>query len=290
MGSRAQLGTTNAAGQVTIDMNALNITKGTEVTIWIKTCEDGTTQVILVPEGEQGECSEEGAQAGEDCGCERIGAFIWGDGPVTIDVGAGTVTQSGSAGGAVARSSWSFGLGFDLRQMTNLEDVLRDVPGGTDQSATGWAPGGQLFGEWQYRRVLAVGIDAAYSRMETEIRFPQGLQTGDLDYYEAGINAKIGVPTKGRVWPYATVALHRTWNKGDFTIGNQSDHRVHKTRRDGIGAGLDYYPRPNWGLRLEGMYSSTFEDNDADEHIRWKLGVMYRIGGYGTRERGGLYE
>ena len=54
------VGTSNATGQVTLDMNALNITKGTEVTVWIKTCEDGRVEVILVPAGKEGECVEEG--------------------------------------------------------------------------------------------------------------------------------------------------------------------------------------------------------------------------------------
>ena len=75
-GIKSPLGTTSAAGQVTIDMNALNITKGTEVTVWIKTCEDGTVQVIMVPAGEEGECAEEGQQAGEDCGCRRAGVIV----------------------------------------------------------------------------------------------------------------------------------------------------------------------------------------------------------------------
>lgn len=291
-GIKSPLGTTNASGQVTIDMNALNITKGTEVTVWIKTCEDGTTQVILVPAGEEGECVQEGAQAGEDCGCRRAGVIIWGDGPVTIDVGSGTAAQTTMGGGATRLSYWNIGLGLDIRQMLNLEDVLQEVPGGSDASATGWAPGVQVLAEYNYRRLFAIGLDAGFSRMETELRFPAGVQTGDLDYYEAGINAKIGVPTTGRIWPYATVALHRTWNKADFEIDGLSDHRVHKTRRDGIGAGLDYYPRPTWGLRLEGLYSSTFEDLDADEHIRWKFALLFGLGraqAY-TQDRGGLYE
>jgi hypothetical protein len=291
-GIKQPLGTTvDAAGQVTIDTSALNIPKGTEVTVWIKTCEDGTVQVILVPAGEEGECAEEGQQAGEDCGCRRAGVIIWGNGPVTIDVGTGRATQTGSGSG-LASSRLILGVGLDYRQMLNLEDVLKEVPGGMDASATGWAPGLELLAEWQWRRTLAIGLDAGYSRMETELRFPQGLQTGEMDYYEIGLNAKLGIPTTGRVWPYATVALHRTWNKADFEIGGLSDHRVHKTRRDGIGAGLDYYPRPAWGLRLEGLYSSTFEDNDADEHLRWKLALIFGLP-FGTnyaQERGGLYE
>jgi hypothetical protein len=290
-GIKTPLGTTNASGQITIDPNDLNITKGTTVTVWIKTCEDGTVQVIMVPAGEEGECTEEGAQAGERCGCRRAGVIVWGNGPVTVDIGTGTVTQT-TAGGA-AGNVFKFGAGLDIRYMFNMEDVLNEVPGGSNASATTWAPGFQLMGEYQIRNLFAIGIDAGFSRMETELTFPAGVQTGDLDYYEAGVNAKLGIPTKGRVWPYVTLALHRTWNKADFEIDGLSDHRVHKTRRDGLGAGMDLRIRPDWDLRLEGLYSSTFEDHDSDEHLRLKFGLLYLFGGGNrvmTQERGGLYE
>ena len=272
------VGTTNSSGGVSFNPNALNFTKGETVEVWVKDCGDGRVEIVLAREGSDDPCVEEGAEAGERCGCRKIGAFIAGEGSVTIDIGTGTVTQAGMGGG-VSNSAWIFGAAFDVRQMLNLEDVLQELPNGTDESATGWAPGFQVLGEWQYKRILAIGVDGAYSNMDTEIRFPEGLQTGDLDYWEVGINAKLGIPTKGRFWPYATFALARTWNKADFEIDGLSDHRVHKTRRDGIGAGFDYYTRSNLGFRFEGLYSSTFEDNDADEHIRWKFGLLYVLGG-----------
>ncbi|HEY7471929.1 MAG TPA: outer membrane beta-barrel protein [Gemmatimonadota bacterium] len=300
-GIKSPLGVTNTAGRVAIDVNALNITKGTEVTIWIKTCEDGTTQVILVPQGEQGECVEEGAQAGERCGCRRAGTIIWGDGPVTIDVGTGTVTQTGGGGGTLSGRALLVGLGFDLRQMLNLEDVLGEIPGGSDESATSWAPGFQVLSDWRFSRFVSLGIAGAYSRMDTEVRFPAGVQTGDLNYYEYGVNAKLLWPGR-RIEPYITFSLDRTINKGDFELVplvgtglRMNEHRVHHTRRDGIGAGLDYYPgsSSNWGLRFEGLYSSTFDDADADEHIRWKAALLWRAWGATRRissESGGMYE
>jgi len=285
------VGTTDSGGRISFDPNSLNVTKGETVEVWVRDCGDGRVEIVLAREGSDDPCGEEGAEAGERCGCRRIGAFVVGDGPVTIDVGTGAVTQTGMGGGAATGSSWAVGLGFDLRQMLNLEDVLAEVPGGSDESATSWAPGVQVFGEWQYRKILAVGLDLAYSRMETELTFSEGVQTGDLDYYEYGVNAKLGIPTRGRIWPYATLALHRTINKADFELDGLSDHRVHHTRRDGLGAGFDYNAGPNWGVRVEGLYSSTFDDNDADEHIRWKFGVLYRPGRYTmAQERGGLYE
>jgi len=130
--------------------------------------------------------------------------------------------------------------------------------------ATSWAPGVQVFGEWQYRKILAVGLDLAYSRMETELTFSEGVQTGDLDYYEYGVNAKLGIPTRGRIWPYATLALHRTINKADFELDGLSDHRVHHTRRDGLGAGFDYNAGPNWGVRVDQDWREPLRNWVAD--------------------------
>jgi hypothetical protein len=56
---------------------------------------------------------------------------------------------------------------------------------------------------------------------------------------------------------------------------------------------MDLRIRPDWDLRLEGLYSSTFEDHDSDEHLRLKFGLLYLLGGGNrvmTQERGGLYE
>jgi uncharacterized cupredoxin-like copper-binding protein len=286
------VGTTDSTGQISFNPNLLNVTKGETVEVWIKDCGDGKVQIVLAREGSDDPCVEEGAEAGERCGCRKIGAFVAGGGPVTIDVGRRTVTQTGMGSGA-ATSSFVIGVGLDILQLLELQNVLEEVDtGATDHDATGWAPGFQLFGEWRYRRILAVGIEGGYSRMETEILFPQGRQTGEIDYYRLGLNAKVGRSTTGRFWPYGAIGWYRGWNKGDFEIDGLSDHRVHKTSLVGIGAGFDYWASPKVGLRFEGLYSSTFDDPDADEHIRWKFGLLYGVGrtlSY-AQERGGLYE
>jgi hypothetical protein len=182
--------------------------------------------------------------------------------------------------------------------MLELDNVIEET-GGTNIDATSWAPGFQLFLDWMLWSVFSIGLEGGYSRMDTEATYAQGVQTGELDYYQVGANAKLYYP--GRTFrPYVTLGLDRTWNKGDFVldppVGNVlTEHRVHKTRRDGIGAGFDWNPTPptNWGLRLEGRYNTTFDDQDADEHIRWKLAFLWYIGGanrINTSERGGLYE
>jgi hypothetical protein len=254
----------------------LDFGKGQMVQAWIKDCQDGKVEVVLTRAGSDDPCVQQGAQAGEGCRCRRIGPpFVWGGGPVTIDVGLGTATQASSAGGA-RWGNFSTGIALDILQMINLEDVAREAPGATGASATAWSPGLQLLAELQLLSWLVVGIGGAYATMDTDVTFPEGVQTGDIRYYELGGNVKIGPPGDRRIRPYLTFGLFRTWNKADFTLAGESEYRLHKTRRDGFGAGLDYWATPRVGFRFEGLYSSTFEDHDADEHIRWKLGLLYR--------------
>lgn len=174
-----------------------------------------------------------------------------------------------------------FGGGLDVRQMLALDTVLEDVPGATETDAPQFAPGIHGFVEYAWR-AIAVGIEAAWSTMETEVTFPQGIQTGDLTFREIGGNAKVTVPVGSSAWPYATFAILRSWSKADFQIDGLSQERKHETTRAGIGAGLDYWLRPHWGLRLEALYSTTFEDNDASEHVRWRAGAMFSPRGLGT--------
>lgn len=270
------LGTTDASGHLTV-ANRADIPRGTPVDVYEIECDGETVVVIVFPEDVallEEEC-ERRRRENPNCTCRRIGGFLWGD-DVTIDVGTGTVSQT-TAGTSSALSGLSLGATFDLRQMLNLEDVVGLVPGGSDESATSWAPGFGLNLEYKFGRMFSLGLEGGYSSMDTELRFPEGLQAGDLRYYELGGTVKVGLPDDGqRIWPYLTFGLYRTWNKADFTLGNQTEDVLHKTRRDGIGAGFDYRVHPNVDLRLEGLYSSTFEDDDADEHIRWKLGMNYR--------------
>jgi hypothetical protein len=168
-----------------------------------------------------------------------------------------------------------FGVGLDLRQMLKLQDVLEQVPGATGADAGTLAPGIHGFAEYAWR-ALSLGFEAAYSVMTADVAFPQGIQTGDLTYREIGGNMKITLPFGESARPYATVAILRSWSKGDFEIEGLSEERTHNTTRSGIGGGLDYWARPQWGLRLEGLYVTTFEDNDAGEHVRWRVGAMFR--------------
>jgi hypothetical protein len=107
----------------------------------------------------------------------------------------------------------------------------------------------------------------------------QRTQTGDVSYISVGPYARFG-PQHGRIQPYGYLSMLWAWNNGDFTVDGQSDERSHDTWRGGIGGGLLYQLRPGFALRADGMYSTTLKDNDADEHVRWKFGLMVRPGAF----------
>lgn len=207
---------------------------------------------------------------GEVEAARRPGAF-------TVDLVAGTVEQvvPVSEPETERADRFVFGGGLDVRQMLNLQDVLAEGGvGATGASATELAPGIHGFAEYRWR-AFSVGVEAAYSVMDTEIRFPQGLQTGDLTYLEFGGNVKLHVPLEGAVSPYATFAFLRAQSEGDFELEGLTEQRTYESARGGIGAGFDYRITPLWGLRAEGLYNTTFEDSDAADHLRWRLAVTY---------------
>ena len=115
--------------------------------------------------------------------------------------------------------------------------------------------------------------------MDTEIRFPQGLQSGDLTYLEFGGNVKAFIPLDGPVSPYATVAFLRAQSEGDFELEGLTEQRTYESARAGIGAGFDYRFTPLWGFRAEGLYNSAFEDSDAADHLRLRIAVTYSASG-----------
>jgi hypothetical protein len=202
-------------------------------------------------------------------------------GAYTVNPLAGTVEEVVTEPESVTVSGFLFGGGLDVRQMLKLQDVLEEGGvGGTGASASDFAPGIHGFAEYRWR-AFSLGVEAAYSVMDTEIRFPQGLQTGDLRYLEFGGNVKLHVPLEGNLQPYATFAILRVSSEADFELEGLTESRTYEAKRDGIGAGFDYWINRQWGLRVEGLYNTTFEDSDAAEHIRWRLGVTYSADGVG---------
>lgn len=209
-------------------------------------------------------------------------------GEYTVDLRSGALQQVVAPPPPLPKraDAFVFGVGLDVRQMLRLMEVLEEVnTGTTGPDATELAPGIHGYAEYRWK-AISFGIEAAYSTLDTEVRFPQGLQTGDLSYTEIGGNVKLLVPLDGPISPYVTFAILRARTEADFAIEGLTEQRTHTTTRDGIGAGFDYWGSPHWGFRVEGLYSTTFEDGDAGEHVRWRLGAMYSPGGVRTGDDG----
>lgn len=275
-GGKTTIGTTGADGEAAVPVGL--VARGTEMEVYEIECDDEVV-VVIVSAAERELLDEECERHREenpDCECRRIGAFVWGGGPVRIDIGE-RVVQQRRLGGFGGLGGLVVGFGFDGRQMLKLDDVLGLVDGVGEHSATSFAPGVQFFAEYFLWGMVGLGVEAGWSRMDTEARLPTGVQTGELDYVEIGATARIGPWVGDRFRPYAAFGLFRAWNDAEFELGGATEKRDHVTRRDGLGLGFDYWPGNRWGMRAEGLYSSTFEDDDADEHIRWKLGLMYRF-------------
>ncbi len=268
-GQKTVLETTTTDGTVSIPIDALGFGKGETVVVWVRRCEDGRiAEVILTSANEDDPCPN-GGEVGEACGCEKVGTFVVGDGMTTFDLGQPGILQRIGYGG-----------GIDFYQWLNFEDISGDQPGVISHDASSTSIGGQLFAEYPCSRwPLAVGLEGSYTMLETTTQYAGGTQVGDISYLSVGPYMRIG-PNTGKIRPYGYLSALFAWNMGDFTFGSQTEDRTHETWRGGIGGGLLYLLRPGFALRGEGMYSTTLKDNDADEHVRWKLGLMIEPGAF----------
>ena len=179
-----------------------------------------------------------------------------------------------------AKSGFVLGGGVDVFQMIEFESVLEQVSVGTP-NASEFVPALHVFAEYVWR-AISIGGEVGYTVLESEVLFPQGLQRGDLSYFEAGGTLKVRIPIDADVIPYVTASLLGAWIDGDFDLEGLTESRTHETARTALGAGLDYWATPEWGFRLEAAYNTTFEQDDAADHIRYGIGVLYSPGGMGA--------
>ena len=283
-GIKRPLGTTNAAGQVTIDMNALNITKGTEVTVWIKTCEDGTVQIIMVPPGEEGECTQEGAQEGEGCGCRRAGVIVWGDGPVTIDVGAGRVTQVRSGEGPADGEDHSFadlqiGAMFDYSSFYQLEDTVCGRPGVVSCDTDNGAPGIGGYLDYRFGRSnFGLSLEAHYAKLDAESTTEDGARTSfDVNSWQFQGAGVYNVPLSPRAGWYIRSGYAVMYNEGDAESDSESESRSETGSRWLLGSGFHWPIGERWCARTGADWTTGFDSDDADTNVRWSFAVGLRM-------------
>lgn len=171
------------------------------------------------------------------------------------------------------KSGFVLGGGVDVLQMIEFESVLEEVSVGPP-NASEFVPGVHVFAEYVWR-LISIGAEAGYTVLESEVLFPQGLQRGDLSYLEAGGSLKVRIPIDADVIPYVSASLLGAWIDGDFDLEGLTEARTHSTARTALGAGLDYWATPEWGFRLEAAYNTTFEQDDAAEHLRFGASVLF---------------
>jgi hypothetical protein len=292
-GIKQPLGTTNADGQVTIDTSRLNITKGTEVVAWIKTCVDGEVQVIMVPAGEEGECTHQGAQAGEGCGCKRPPlVIIWGDGPVTIDVGTNTLRQirteeAVTDGRDHAFADLQIGAMVDYSSYYNWEDVGCDQDGIANCDAGGGVPGVGLYLDYRFgRSPFGLSLEAHYAKLDID----QTFQTGDNlpSRNEADVDSwgfqLAGVYSHGfspRLAWYGRAGYAVLYDVAKFTsifpTGPVSEDRTNTASQFLIGTGLHFPIGENWCGRTGVDLTTAFDSENGEENARFSFAFGYRI-------------
>lgn len=284
--------TTGSTGQVAISTTATEFRDGDRVEVWVKRCEDGKVEVILVPEGGDDPCVEEGAEAGEDCGCEKIGLFIWGGGRVTIDIGTGTVTQTGTGETAMTSvqdhsfADLQIGLMFDYSSFYQWEDVACDQTGITSCAVDGGAPGIGAYVDYRVgKSPFGLSLEAHYAKLEVSQSFSgAGLpntNTADVNswqfqaagVYNYGISPRTGWYLRGG---YAFM-----YDEGKFTstssTGPQTEDRSESGSRFVVGTGLHFPLGRNWCTRTGVDLTTGFDEGDADTNARWSFAVGYRM-------------
>lgn len=299
-GKPVELGRTGREGILSFDPDVLDFAVGETIAVWVRRCEDGEVALILVREGRDDPCAAEDAQAGEDCGCEKIVAFIWRSGKVVIDIGTRTV---GYAPLSMVRAAprgfaWYFGAAYDakiLREVT-FRGVASDLT--VDQTV---ASGGSAYFGVALGPYVRAGIRGGIANVDREASLNGVRGTFDYHEYELGPRARIFLPVD-RFDLFFIGMVYYMWNKGDFPPGGlavasraplapgglqasaaqqeqERVHRVHKSWRYDLGGGATYWFAPRWGLDTEVVYSPKVKgEDDADEHVRISIGLVYNGG------------
>lgn len=298
-GAGKPVGTTGSDGTLAIETDGLEIADGSSVEVWVVDCVDGEVEVVLVEEGTGDPCAGEAQEAGERCGCRRIGAFVWGADHVIVDVGAGTVTSRPPSGAGEEHAGGGrahiFGLGAGFSYLPNLDDAVRDQSGliDADVSSTGFTvpfiyelvPSSSLpfalgvGGSYTDLSEISQSFDPASGASLSTIDFSRWTVEGHLAWYQPVVRSKEYNPLMVRA---AAVAL---WMFNDITArttlsatGVQAvEDRSESGFRAGVLGGLDWFFTPRFGLRFEAGILFG-KGNDADTSVEGRVfPVLIRV-------------
>jgi hypothetical protein len=279
------VGTTGTTGAVAVTSTASGFRDGERVEVWVRRCEDGEVEVILARPGEDDPCADDEAAAGEECGCDKIGFFIWGDGPVTIDIGTGTVTQGGEAGVPSApREDHSFadlqiGAMLDYSWFYKLEDTVCGRPGVVSCDTDNGVPGVGGYLDYRFGKSnFGLSLEAHYAKLEAESTTEGGGTTSfDVNSWQFQAAGVYNVPIRPRFGWYIRSGYALMYNDGDVTGDGDSESRSETGSRLLVGTGFHWPIREKWCARTGFDWTTGFEDHDGDTNGRWSLAVGYRM-------------
>jgi hypothetical protein len=281
-------------GEITIPADALNtITKGTQVAVWVVTCRDGVvTEVILIRvEDEDGDnpSKHHPERIGEECRCERKGVFVWGDGPVTVNVDPGggvlqTPIEEFDVGDDGGFSGYLLGK-WELRHFYRWEHVSGDDPSVAQHDAASTANGfgGYLGFKLGDTPLWAMAGGYINWGLETNTTLANGNQIdGKVTNYALGGGVRLLFNTDRPLNPYLWAGGFRNWNDGKFTtrVGQvvTEEERTYKDWTKELGFGVTYWVKPRWALDVGLSYNGQFDAQNADENVRFSVGGGYNFG------------
>lgn len=278
---------TGADGRAAIDPSILNLGKGTRVTVYVSRCVDGEVEVILVPEGEDDPCVGEDTEAGDRCECERIGAFLWGDENVVIDIDTGTVTTGGGPAGPGVPTV-TLGFKADAAFWTELEDLVCGQPSLLDCRADDTSLLLHPFLEVRLGALpISLGVAGSYSRLDFEQRFDRSSDPllpisvdGEQDVWSLEGYGRLDWSVNGWLSPYVLAGVAWVWNSAEFESAFPAENLIEERNENGArfraGAGFDALLTDSFGLRFNGDYVSG-GSGDADTHFRLGGGVIVLV-------------
>lgn len=278
------VGTTGSTGAVSITSTASGFSDGDRVEVWVRRCKDGEVEVILAPPGEDDPCADEEAEAGEECGCEKIGFFIWGDGPVTIDVGTGTVTQTQPGGAMANGTDHSFadlqiGAMFDYSSFYQLEDTVCGRPGVVSCETDNGVPGVGGYLDYRFGRSnFGLSLEAHYAKLDAESTTEDGARTSfDVNSWQFQAAGVYNVPIRPRFGWYVRSGYAVMYNDGDATRNSDSESRSETGSRWLLGSGFHWPMGERWCARTGIDWTTGFDSDDADTNARFSFAVGLRM-------------
>jgi hypothetical protein len=256
---------TGSDGTITIPASALNtVTKGTSIAVWVVTCRGGViTEVMVIREEDGNPNRHEPEHIGEDCRCDRKAVFIWGRGPVTIDVSTGEVSYGdGDAdGGGVSGYVSPFGIG----QYTPEVDY---DSGNTAKS--GWGFGGGAYAGLKLTEHLWGGVNGHIKNVSRD--FVRDGETGDVDYNEYSIvlNGRY-LFGDGNFNPYIELG-------GGYERETGDNDAKHESAIWQIGLGGVFWTGERLGWDVKLVFRPAVENDDAGQYYGLTFGPIINLG------------